>query len=145
MAQARELNEVLAALVHLLGMQSEEQVCCHDITLSEYRALRATSERGLPAIQDFVQDLGVSKSGATRIIDRLEKKGYVERVRDLHDDARFCCVRLLPAGERLVERIEAETIPQRQALLAAIDPSRRAEVLDALRVLQRAVQGLRPT
>ncbi len=141
-AAARELDELLTTLVEAIGAGDEERICCHDITLSDYRALRVVQARGLPAIQDVVDALGVSKSGATRIVDRLERKGYVRRERGQHDDGRFCCLRLTPGGERLLQRIDAETLPRRQALLASIDPARRASVLEGLRLLGSAIRQI---
>ena len=99
--------------------------------------MRLAAERCTPAMQDIGEALGVTKSGATRIVDRLEEKGYARRERDPHD-GRVCCVGLTPRGEELLARIEAETLAQKQRLLAAIQPSAREGVLEALRLLERA-------
>lgn len=138
-AQARELNELLAAVGRLVHL-GEDQICCHDITMSEFRALKTIEAGDMPAMQELVDALGLSKSGATRVVDRLEAKGYARRVDDLHDDARFKSVRLTARGTALLQTIAQETIPQRQALLNTIPADQRQIVLDGLRALTAAAR-----
>lgn len=137
--QARELDELLEAVARMV-VEREDQICCHDITMSEFRALKTIEAGDMPTMQDLVDALSVTKSGATRVVDRLEAKGYARRVEDLHDDARFKGVRLTARGTALLQTIAQETIPQRQALLNSIPAAQRQIVLDGLRALTAGVR-----
>jgi DNA-binding MarR family transcriptional regulator len=53
-------------------------------------------------VQDIGQVLGFTKSGATRIVNRLEKKGYIHRLKS-STDARFCCVVITKYGEDILK------------------------------------------
>lgn len=139
MAQAHELDALLEAVARMIA-EREDQICCHDITMSEFRALKTIEAGDMPTMQDLVEALLVTKSGATRVVDRLEAKGYARRIEDLHDDARFKGVRLTARGTALLRTIARETIPQRQALLNSIPAGQRQIVLDGLRALTAGVR-----
>lgn len=136
--QARELDSLLSDVVDTFGAQSQEQVCCHDITWSEYRAMRHLETGPASTMLDLVRALAVTKSGATRVVDRLEQKGYAHRETG-ELDARSCCVRLSPKGTALLRKIEAEVLPAREELLSRISGEERITVLTALRMLLTAV------
>lgn len=138
-AQAEELNELLVSLAQLVS-DDENQICCHDITRSEFRALKAIEAGALPTMHEIVEALGLSKSGATRVVDRLEAKGYARRIDDLHDDGRFKGVRLTARGTTLLRTIAQERVLQRQALLNSIPPEQRQTVVDGLRALTAAAR-----
>jgi len=64
-------------------------------------------------VQEVGRMLGFTKSGATRVVNRLARKGYVQKKRS-RDDARICCVVITQrgraildsAGERYSEELE---------------------------------------
>ena len=138
-AQAEELDRLLVSLARLVS-DDENQICCHDITMSEFRALKAIEGGSMPTMHALVEALGLSKSGATRVVDRLEAKGYARRVDDLHDDGRFKGVRLTARGTTLLRTIAQESVPQRQALLNSIPAEQRQTVIDGLRALTIAAR-----
>lgn len=138
-AQAEELDRLLASLARLVS-DDENQICCHDITMSEFRALKVIEGGAVPTMHELVEALGLSKSGATRVVDRLEAKGYARRIDDLHDDGRFKGVRLTARGTTLLRTIAQENLPQRQALLNSIPPAQRQTVIDGLRALTAAAR-----
>jgi DNA-binding MarR family transcriptional regulator len=82
--------------------------------------------------------LDVSFSNATGIIDRMEERGLVERVR-VPDDRRVVLVRIAARGVEALEEVEAVKRDRLQAILGRLDPSRLARVAEALEDLQRAV------
>lgn len=108
--------------------------------MSEFRALKTIEGGHVPTMHELIEALGLSKSGATRVVDRLEAKGYARRIDDLHDDGRFKGVRLTARGTALLRAIAEETMPQRQALLNSIPPEHRQTVLDGLRALSTAAR-----
>ena len=87
--------------------QGEALLAPHDITLQQFNVLRIL--RG--ARPDGVCTLTIAERmieqtpGITRLIDRLEKKGLVRRVRSEEDRRQVWC-RITPAGERLLAKLD---------------------------------------
>jgi DNA-binding MarR family transcriptional regulator len=79
--------------------------------------------------------LDVSFSNATGIVDRMEERGLVERVR-VPDDRRVVLVRISTGGAQALDEIEAIKQDRLQAILAHLDGPklvRLAESLDDIR------------
>jgi DNA-binding MarR family transcriptional regulator len=106
------------------------------ITPLQYNVLRILYVRdedgeGLPvgtvggALVAFAPDV-------TRLIDRLEKLGHLERVRK-SDDRRVVRVRLTEQGFALVERIHPPLIAHHQALLGKLPKAELKRIAEALR------------
>jgi DNA-binding MarR family transcriptional regulator len=96
-------------------------------------ALHETSPHRLAAI------LGTDTAGMTRLLDRLEQKGYLERNPHPHD-RRAIVIELTTAGRELVPRFAPVIQHARNALLAGV-PVEDSDRLGAL--LQRLLDNLR--
>jgi DNA-binding MarR family transcriptional regulator len=75
--------------------------------------------RGLPAGMDatigtLAERLVLKHHSVVELIDRMEKRGYVRRVRSL-DDRRCVLVSLLPSGKKLLERAARQRIAELRA------------------------------
>lgn len=96
-------DSVLELICHF-GNQDINGQCCGDLSFIEYRVLKKLSEEPNLPIKQIGISLTVTKSGATRIIDRLERKGYAVR-KHSHKDGRVCCVELTEKGKCTVEEV----------------------------------------
>ena len=79
----------------------------HDITLQQFnvlRILRGARPEGLCTLT-IAERMIEQAPGITRLIDRLEKKGLVRRVRSEADRRQVWC-RITPGGERLLARLD---------------------------------------
>jgi DNA-binding MarR family transcriptional regulator len=56
-----------------------------------------------PTVDKLAQVVGLTQSGAVRLVDRLERDGYVRR--EAGADARSITVTLTPAGSRIARRL----------------------------------------
>ena len=81
--------------------------------------------------------LDVSLSNATGLVDRMEERGLVERVR-VPDDRRVVLVRVAAEGIRVRDEVEALRQDRLRAILAHLDPGQLARVLGATLDLRRA-------
>lgn len=130
--RARDLVELLDEILWRFGGQGAEGYCCEDVSYIEYRALRVLAKADACTMQNLGQQLGFTKSGATRIVDRLERKGYARRERS-EDDQRICCVVLANAGRDLIERIVEEFAQKTSASLERLDDGMRDVLLASLK------------
>jgi DNA-binding MarR family transcriptional regulator len=79
----------------------------HDLALGSYEVLLHLAEApgGRLRMNDLADRVLLSRSGLTRLVDRLQRDGLVER-EICHDDARGLFASITPAGR---ERVEAAT------------------------------------
>jgi DNA-binding MarR family transcriptional regulator len=80
--------------------------------------------RGLPdgseaTIQALAERLILKHNSTVELIDRLEIRGYLYRSRSL-DDRRYALVKLLPRGNKLLERVARQRLPELRAGGAAL-------------------------
>lgn len=81
-----------------------EHLAQHELTASQFGVLELLLHLGPRCQKDIAQKLLKSGGNITMVIDNLEKRGLVERVRN-QEDRRFITVHLTDAGRRLIEEI----------------------------------------
>jgi DNA-binding MarR family transcriptional regulator len=129
--QARQLSGIIEKMMYYFGTNGMDGECCENISLGEFFALRAVLHRDICTMQDIAKSAVVTKSGATRIVSRLEDKGLAHREQD-RKDGRVCCVRLTEEGKSLLDHIEGQLIKKIQTILTAMDPGVREILMIAL-------------
>lgn len=125
-------DAVLSASTALVAVAARSlSAVAEDVTLPQFRALVVLSSRTAPSMSALADALDCSPSTATRLCDRLVRKGLVARNHsesnrrevevDLTDDGRRL-VDQVRKGRRLeIARIVAEVpVAQRQPMVAAL-------------------------
>jgi DNA-binding MarR family transcriptional regulator len=112
----------------------------HGLQLTSYEVLMYLSdaEGGRMRMNDLAASVLLSRSGLTRLVDRLEREGYLERCSCAHD-ARGAFAVLTPAGrEKLEAARETHLAGVRELFLSHFTPE-ELDVLGAAweRVLER--------
>jgi DNA-binding MarR family transcriptional regulator len=118
----RGLLKVHTLMVRRLDAQLEAE---HDLPLSSYEVLRflADADECRMRMHDIASSVLLSRSGLTRLVDRLERDGLVERVTCPHD-ARGAFAVLTDAGrDRLAAARSTHLAAVREAFLAHFDES----------------------
>lgn len=101
----------------------------HGITIQQYnvlRILRGAGEAGLPTLE-IAGRMIEHAPGITRLLDRLERKGRVERQRAAADRRQVLC-RLTAAGDDLLAALDAPLEAVQEASLSHL-PQRAQEQL----------------
>jgi DNA-binding MarR family transcriptional regulator len=99
-----------------------------DFSPPEMRGLMWLGRWGKAVMSDFAKGIGVPLSTATRIVNRLVKKGILVRRRsDL--DRRIVEVDLSPTGYEYKARFHAKRLKTTQKLLAPLDDEERETLL----------------
>jgi DNA-binding MarR family transcriptional regulator len=108
-----------------------------EVTLTQYRSLVVMASRGPQGVAALAEAVGVTSPTASRMCDRLVKKGLVTRRIDRRD-RRQVRIALSPAGRRLVEGVTARRRAEIEQLVSSIPVETRAGVVEALGHLSAA-------
>ncbi|MGH9064870.1 MAG: MarR family winged helix-turn-helix transcriptional regulator [Acidimicrobiales bacterium] len=102
-----------------------------DVTLPQYRALVVLAARGPQSMAALASALAVNPSTATRMCDRLVRKGLVRR-RASPSDRRQVRLAMTVAGRRLVDDVTERRRAEIARIVGAIPPPLQAQVVGAL-------------
>ena len=113
------------------------------LTLTQVRALRRLAKESKPLGQ-LGGELGLAPPSITRLVDRLEERGLIERRRDAADRRKVVGA-ILPAGRRLISSLpQLERSPIGDAVLQ-LRPSDRKRIAAAFAEFVRAVRAAEET
>ena len=88
-------------------------------------------------LNKLAAEMFLDKSTASRVIDSLERKGYVSRKAD-PEDARALRLEVTKPGKELHSRIEEDLIEEKKELLADFDQDVRQATIRLISRLARA-------
>jgi DNA-binding MarR family transcriptional regulator len=124
-------DAVLVASRALVGVAARSLAETEDVvTLVQYRALVLLAGRGEMNVGALAEALAVHQSTATRLCDRLVKRGLVER-RSPPRSRREVVVSLTRAGHTLLETVTEKRRSEIDEILARLPAKQRAAVRDA--------------
>jgi MarR family transcriptional regulator, 2-MHQ and catechol-resistance regulon repressor len=131
---SRDLYAALNDLVRLYQFRDRDTICCHDISVTQCYALQALARGGAMTLNALAGELMLDKSTTSRVVEVLERKGYVRR--DPHpDDARALRIDMTPKGRGLCQRIEQELLEEERSIMARLDPEVRRAAIGVVRDL----------
>ena len=111
------------------------------VSMTNLHVLGQLSRHGEMPMSRLAEVLDVSLSNATGLIDRMEERGLVERVR-VPDDRRIVLVRLTAGGESTLEEVELLRQDLLERLLARLDEPQLGRLADCLSDIHGAAVGL---
>ena len=125
-------SRVLVALAaRSLGDVAEE------VTLTQYRTLVVLASRGPQSLADLAEAVDVTPPTATRMCDRLVRKGLIVRRQD-RGDRRLIRLTLAKKGRELVDAVTERRRAEIADLLEAIPSGQQAALVDSLQRLTAA-------
>ncbi len=105
LTNAPDWQEILVCLRQIMratDLHSKQVRKACGLTLPQVMLLRAISAQGDVTVRKLARDISLSQPTVTTILDRLEEKGLVERVRSLHD-RRIVNARLTQQGKAMLD------------------------------------------
>jgi DNA-binding MarR family transcriptional regulator len=120
-----------------IGSLADERV---EITLPQYRLLVLLAMDGPKKVAALSTLLDVYSSTVTRLCDRLAARGLIERAAE-PGDRREVLVSLTRRGRSLVDRVTRRRHDRISAIIDAIPPARRRELVLALQTFSDAPSG----
>jgi DNA-binding MarR family transcriptional regulator len=106
------------------------------VTVSDWVALRTLLERQTTTHSDLIEALGMTKGAASKIVTRLEAKGFATR-RMVEGRAREQLIEITAAGQRLVPELAALADENDAHFFACLSRSEHEMLLAALQKLVR--------
>ena len=108
------------------------------ISMTQLHVMHMLDRHGELPMSHLAEMLDVSLSAATGLVDRVEERGFVERIR-VPNDRRIVLVRITTAGRQMLDDVETlrEEIVWR--VLDELDATQLAAVAAAMADLRKAV------
>lgn len=137
---AEDLHEALNDLIRVYQFRDRGRICCYDVSVTQSYALEMLVKHGPLRLQTLAEEIYLDKSTASRVVDALERKGYVVRVKDAQDRR---AVRLQPtqSGQKLYRAIRSDLIAEERGMIEHLAPEVRHASLMLIRQLARAAQA----
>lgn len=111
------------------------------ISLVHLQVLMLLDDEGAQAMHALAEALDVSQASATGIVDRMEQRGLVSRLRD-EADRRVIRVELTASGRQLLAAIAAERRERLAVVLADLSDEELEGFLRGSQALRRARERL---
>ncbi len=123
---SEQLLEVWINLLIWSGIQPAFEEMVHaNLSFPESIVLRMLQRASL-SVADVASCISITQSAASRVVDRLVHGGYVEREEN-PADRRQKVLTLTPAGEALMEQIEAKVAHAAQPIIDALSKPEREQ------------------
>ena len=131
----------LERLGGVLGRVGPDEVCCEGLTQRQCAILRVLASREGARLSDLAIHSSLSPSAMSRIVDKLQERGLVERVWGSGSDGRSASVAITSAGRRTRRQLDQLMLQRSAELVAAVPESKRESVLESLRILNDALES----
>jgi DNA-binding MarR family transcriptional regulator len=115
-----------------------ERIVRRGLSMSTWHVLVMLERHGDVSMSRLADLLDVSLSNATGLVDRMEERGLIERVR-VPDDRRVVLVRVSEAGRNLLTEVEVLGDEMIRRVLGRLDERQLARVAAAMRDMRGAL------
>ncbi len=130
----------LERLARILGQIGPDEVCCDGLSQRQTAILRVLVSSEGARLSDLAALSGITPSAMTRVLEKLEARKLVERVRGAHSDGRAAMVRITAAGRRTRKLLDELMRSRTQQIVDSIPLKQRPQVLEALALLNNAIE-----
>lgn len=130
----------LERLSRVLGRVGPDEVCCGGLTPRQTSILRTLIASEGARLSDLAQQSGITPSAMTRVLEKLESHGLVERVRGAQSDGRAAMVRITAKGRKVREDLDKLMLDRAAQILSQIPEAERDNVIRALNLVSTALE-----
>ncbi|MBS2964628.1 winged helix-turn-helix transcriptional regulator [Actinocrinis puniceicyclus] len=134
----RVIGELLTASRLLVAIAARSLAAVEEsLTLPQYRMLVVLDAQGPSSLARMAENLDVNPSTALRMVERLSASGMVEKIPN-PKNRREVRLRLTPSGWEVVRQVTENRRKQMAAIVEALDPQAREDLITALRKFTEA-------
>ena len=131
----------LERLGRILGQIGPDEVCCDGLSQRQCAILRTLVAQEGARLSDLAAQSGITPSAMTRVLEKLEARGLVERVRGAQADGRAAMVRITAAGRQTRKELDKLMRERTSQIIESIPAKERKKVLEALTLLNGAIES----
>jgi DNA-binding MarR family transcriptional regulator len=131
----------LERLAQILGQVGPDEVCCDGLSQRQCAILRTLVAQEGARLSDLASSSGITPSAMTRVLEKLEARGLVVRVRGAQSDGRAAMVRITSAGRHTRKQLDALMRERTGRIMRSLPAKRRNQVLEALHFLNDAIES----
>jgi len=131
--------EELERLGRVLGQIGPDEVCCDGLSQRQCAILRTLVAQEGARIGDLAASSGITPSAMTRVLEKLERRRLVERVRGAQKDGRAAMVRITAAGRQTRRQLDGLMRERTLQIMQAFPAAGRGQALRALKMLNDAI------
>lgn len=139
------LPALLARAAQLISAEFQATVEAHGLSELEWRILATLAGSGPLTVGSLAQKSVSKQPTVTRLLDRMEQQGHVERLAD-RSDRRITLVQMTRSGNRMMSALIREARDHEAAVLAPLGANRSQLLKELLRrlIASRLSSGPRP-
>jgi MarR family multiple antibiotic resistance transcriptional regulator len=131
----RVMMEIFAAVDNAFGLDKE--LAPFEVTAAQFGILVKLHHQEIDCAVGLCKELNYDRGAMSRMLDRLESKGLIRRVRR-DGERRLIAIEITPRGERLFPKMQACVVTTINHFLRGIAP---ADVHRAEAVLRRMLEN----
>jgi len=129
----------LERLSRMLGQVGPDEVCCDGLSQRQCSILRTLVAQEGARISDLAASSGITPSAMTRVLEKLEARTLVERVRGTQADGRAATVKITAAGRKVREQLDELMRERTRTIIDTIPAKQRAQVLASMKLLNDVI------
>jgi DNA-binding MarR family transcriptional regulator len=108
--------------------------------MTQLHVMHMLERHGELPMSRLAEMLDISMSAATGLVDRMEERGFVERVR-VPEDRRIVLAQITVTGRRMLDDAELVRTELIERVLDELDPAQMAGVASAMTSIRSALQA----
>ena len=126
--------------MHELRCQGTQRLVKQAVSMTHLHVMWLLEHHDELTMGHLAEMLGVSLSNATGLIDRMEERGVIERVR-VPDDRRVVQVRLSAAGRAMLEDVQVLKSTMLRKVLVRLDPEQLQRLASTIEDVRGAINA----
>lgn len=139
--RALKLFIVLSRSSKVILEEAHQLIERHGLNPTEFGVLELLHHRGRQPIQKIGQKILLRSGSMTYVVDKLEKRGLLERV-FCEEDKRVTYISITESGIELIQLIFPEHAKNIESLMSGLDAEEQNAAIDLLRKLGLSVRNL---
>lgn len=133
-----DLADITVRLFSNCHEMAIRQAAKYGVSIGEFRCLRILFQKKALTVNQMAQEMSITSSYVTRIVDGLVAKKLVQRVKD-RNDGRVHKLSVTPKGEKLANELTHEHIKIHEQIIKQIPEEAHQLTIEILGQLNRAL------
>lgn len=137
---AREIDQQFHAIRRILRQPVEAEFARGGLTGPQRSVMQAVVRSGELSLKELSEEVGLSHSTVSGIVDRLEKRGLLERHQNKHDRRLSRIVASKMVRDYVRDTLPALTVHPLVKALRRAKPAERQAILEGLKLLRQLLE-----